>query len=107
MSVPETSALNRILIDTYCGKKDNLKIYSTNNLFEFEFDMADSLSNDQYSDFENQILWRKGFKVRYEFSEYYADLSFITGTHVTGTSKQFLTTLLLNKNAVIFINVNK
>lgn len=105
MSGPETSALNRILIDTYCGKKDNLKIYSTNNLFEFEFDMADSLSNDQYSDFENQILWRKGFKVHYEFSEYYADLSFITGSHVTGTSKEFLLTLF--NNVIIFINVNK
>ncbi len=86
-SQKEKTALSRILIDTYCGKKNNLKIYSTNNLFEFEFDMADSLSNEQYSDVENQILLRKGFKVRYEFSEHYADLSFVTGSHVTGTSK--------------------
>lgn len=81
----EQIALNKILIDTYCGSKSNFKIYSTNNLFEIEFEMSDSLSNDQYSDLENQILLRKGFRLRYEFSDKFADLSFITGKHITGT----------------------
>lgn len=82
------TALNKILIDTYCGQRSNFEIFSTNNLFEIEFEMSDSLSNEQYSDIENRILSRKGFKLRYEFSNQYADLSFITGSHITGTSKK-------------------
>ncbi len=49
--------------------------------------MSDSLSNDQYSDLQNQILLRKGFRLKYEFSDQYADLAFITGQHITGTSE--------------------
>jgi hypothetical protein len=49
--------------------------------------MADSLSNEEYSEYENKINLRKGFKLKFKFSKYFADLSFITGSHITGTSK--------------------
>ena len=87
--------LNRVLIDTYCGQRSNFTIFSTHNLFELEFEMADSLSNEEYSEYEKKILFRKGFKLHYKFSKFYADLSFITGKHVTGTSKHILIIYLL------------
>ena len=73
-------------MDAYCGRKLNFTLFSTTNLFDIEFEMFDSLGNDEYSEDENKILLRKGFKAHFKFSKYYADLSFITGTHITGTS---------------------
>jgi hypothetical protein len=74
------------IIDSYCGRKLNFTLYSTNNLFEIEFEMSNSLGNEEYSEDENRILLRKGFKAHFKFSKYFADLGFITGTHITGTS---------------------
>lgn len=54
---------------------------------DLEFEMSDSLGNEEYYEDENKILLRKGFKLYYKFSKHFADLSFITGTHITGTSK--------------------
>ena len=64
--------------------------------------MSDSLSNEQYSDIENRILSRKGFKLRYEFSNQYADLSFITGSHITGTSKMMIHIKFIFQVKIIF-----
>jgi len=85
----EKLKLERVLVDSYCGKKSNLTIYSTNNLFEIEFEMSDSLSNDEYSEDDLKITLRRGFKAYFKFSKSFADLSFITGTHITGTSNLF------------------
>jgi hypothetical protein len=48
--------------------------------------MFDSLGNEEYSEDDGKILLRKGFKAFFKFSKYFADLSFITGNHITGTS---------------------
>ena len=82
------SRYERVLIDSYCGRKLNFTLYSTLNQLEIEFDMYDSLGNEEYTDDENKIMLRKGFKAYFTFSQDYADLNFITGTHVLGTSKQ-------------------
>jgi hypothetical protein len=79
--------LERVYIDAYCGRKLNFTVFSTNNLFDLEFEMFDSLGNEEYSDDETKILLRKGFKAFFMFSKDFVDLSFITGTHITGTSK--------------------
>jgi hypothetical protein len=63
-----------------------MSIYSTNNMFEIEFEMSDSLSNDEYSEDDSRIQLRKGFKAYFKFSKHFADLSFITGTHIVGSS---------------------
>lgn len=76
----------RHLIDAYCGRKLNFTVFSTYNMLEIEFEMSNSLGNDEYAEDENRILLRKGFKAHFKFSKFYADLAFITGTHVTGTS---------------------
>ena len=78
---------DRVLIDSYCGRKLNFTVFSTYHIFEIEFEMSDSLGNEEYSEDENKINLRKGFKAAFRFSKSYADLSFITGTHITGTSK--------------------
>lgn len=77
----------RVHFDSYCGRKLNFTVYSTSNQFEIEFEMYDSLGNEEYSEDENKILLRKGFKAYFKFSNNYADLKFITGTHITGTSE--------------------
>lgn len=77
----------KVLFESYCGRKLNFTLYSTFNLFEIEFEMADSLGNEEYAEDESKILLRKGFKAFYKFSNQFADLSFVTGKHVTGTSK--------------------
>ena len=82
----EKLKLDRVLIETYCGRKSNMSIYSTNNMFEIEFEMSDSLSNDEYSEDDSRIQLRKGFKAYFKFSKHFADLSFITGTHIVGSS---------------------
>lgn len=82
----KSSSLSRYLIDTYCGRKVNFTLFSTNNQFEIEFEMSNSLGNEEYAEDENRILLRKGFRARYTFSKYFADLAFITGTHIVGTS---------------------
>lgn len=79
----------KVLYESYCGRKLNFTTYSTYNLFEIEFEMANSLGNDEYSEDESKILLRKGFKAFYKFSNKFADLSFVTGKHVTGSSKNF------------------
>lgn len=76
----------KVLFESYCGRKLNFTVFSTHNIFEIEFEMSDSLGNEEYSEDENKILLRKGFKAFYKFSNQFADLSFITGTHITGTS---------------------
>jgi hypothetical protein len=48
--------------------------------------MFDSLGNEEYAEDYSKILLRKGFKAFFKFSKYFADLSFITGNHITGTS---------------------
>ena len=78
--------LERILIDTYCGRKLNFTIYSTYHQMDIEFEMSDSLGNEEYAEDEGKILLRKGFRAFFKFSKNYVDLSFITGTHITGTS---------------------
>lgn len=75
------------LIDFYCGRKLNFTVFSSYNMFEIEFEMSDSLGNEEYSEDENKIILRKGFKAFYTFSKNYADLSFITGTYIAGTSE--------------------
>lgn len=80
----------RQLIEAYCGRKLNFTIYSTFNMLEIEFEMSNSLGNEEYAEDENRILLRKGFRASFTFSKYYADLAFVTGTHVTGTSELFL-----------------
>jgi hypothetical protein len=47
------------------------------------------LGNDEYSEDESKILLRKGFEAAFVISENFADLSFITGSHITGTSKTY------------------
>ncbi len=64
------------------------------NLFEINFEMFDSLGNEEYAENEDRILLRKGFKAYFKFSKYFANLSFITGKHVSGTSKFSLSYLL-------------
>ncbi|CAF0709121.1 unnamed protein product [Brachionus calyciflorus] len=76
----------KVLFESYCGRKLNFTVFSTNNIFEIEFEMFDSLGNEEYSEDENKIMLRKGFKAFYKFSNQFADLSFITGTHITGTN---------------------
>lgn len=78
-----------MLIESFCGRKSNVTLYSTNNIFEIEFEMSDSLSNEEYSEDDSRVLLRKGFRAYFKFSKHYADLSFITGTHIVGTSKYF------------------
>jgi hypothetical protein len=50
--------------------------------------MSNSLGNEEYSEDESKILNRRGFQGLFEFSENFADLSFITGSHLKGTSKK-------------------
>ncbi len=85
-SLQPDQQLERVLIESYCGRKLNFTLYSTSNQFEIEFEMFDSLGNEEYSEDESKILLRKGFKAFFKFSKYFADLSFITGNHITGTS---------------------
>ena len=74
-------------MNSYCGELSNFTLFSTSNLFDIEFEMSDSLGHEEYSDDINKIKTRKGFRAYFKFSKNFADLSFITGTHVTGTSK--------------------
>ena len=78
---------HRVLMNTYCGELSNFTLFSTSNLFDIEFEMSDSLGHEEYSDDVNKIKTRKGFRAYFKFSKNFADLSFITGTHITGTSK--------------------
>lgn len=82
----QAPSYEKTLIESHCGRKLNFTVYSTFNLFEIEFEMSDSLGNEEYSEDESKILLRKGFKAYFKFSKHFADLSFITGTHITGTS---------------------
>jgi hypothetical protein len=78
---------DKVLLDLYCGRKLNITLFSTNNILDIEFEMSNSLGNEEYAEDENRIHLRKGFKAFFKFSKYFADLSFITGTHVPGTSE--------------------
>ena len=89
LQTQKTYRYERGLMESYCGRKLNFTIFSTTNLFDIEFEMFDSLGNEEYSEDETKILLRKGFRAYFRFSKNYADLSFITGTHITGTSKLF------------------
>lgn len=88
-----TPNYDKVLLDAYCGRKLNFTLYSTNNMFEIEFEMSNSLGNEEYAEDENRIQLRKGFRAYFTFSKYFADLSFITGTHITGTSTRPILTL--------------
>ena len=99
----EKLKLEKVQIDSYCGKKSNVTIYSTNHLFEMEFEMSDSLSNDEYSEDDSKIILRRGFKAYFKFSKDFADLSFITGTHIIGTSNLFICIFKSKKNIFHFI----
>lgn len=96
----QTKASNyeRQLIDIYCGRKLNFTLYSTFNMLELEFEMSNSLGNEEYAEDENRILLRKGFKAHFKFSKYFADLAFITGTHIIGTSTPLIYTLFWVKS---------
>ena len=83
-----TTNYERDLINTYCGNKSDLTVFSTSNLLDIKFETTDSLGNEEYSEDENKINQRKGFRAYFKFETSLADLKFITGTHIKGTSKQ-------------------
>ena len=87
--------LQRELIKSYCGHQENVTLFSTTHLFDIEFEMSNSLGHEEYADDEFRIKLRKGFKAYFKFSKNFADLSFITGSHITGTSK--LISIFLSK----------
>ena len=94
------SSMYRSLISTYCGHKTNLSLYSSSYLFEIKFETFESLGNQEYSEDEDRILFRKGFKAYYKFDKTYVSLDFITGKHVKGSCK-----FLLNYIIALILNI--
>ena len=63
-----------------------MTVYSTTSVLMIKFETSDSITNGEYDDDVKKVFPRRGFKARFTFSKDYADLSFVTGIHIKGTS---------------------